>query len=642
MIGVVLALATLHVLPRPERITPAGCAYVSPPRTVGAAFDGGALAELNERWKALGIGELRTDARRPEITAEHVASMPPQAYRLAIDDDGVRIASGDADGAFYAAMTLAQLPEHHGAGWFVPCVTIVDQPALRWRILSDDVSRGPLPTMAYFKERIRTIAAFKMNGYSPYMEHVVQTPSDPLPAPLDGITPEQLTELAEYAQRFHVTFIPEQQTFAHMHNTLKIERYAAAAELPHGFLISPGVAVGAAYLERTIAQERKALPDAPFFHIGSDETSTLGAGATTAYVAAHGGRSAVYAQHVSEMARLVAPARVMLWDDGVQADPSILTHISKNAVIVNWHYGAQQPFAEYIETIAKAGFDQMIAPGANNWNQIFPDVTTALLNERHFINAGKSAHVLGLFQTVWHDDGESLFEATWYPVLYAASAAWESGDVDPARFREDFPSAFFGTNDSRYGEDVQRLADALTTIGGSTDARFWGDPFDPWWSSRMANVDVAKLRLGAEAVQTHLLYAHPPLHENAARVMFLAARRYDALGRRYQIAREIRDYYEDARAHAAEPKSPSVRDLFWAKYWCWEQRDSDEELAPLYAAAWRYENRDSHLASNLERYHRDAQIAIGRADAIDRITYSDLVEKHMLPPFETVIGPVAP
>ena len=73
---------------------------------------------------------------------------------------------------------------------------IDDRPALRWRILSDDVSRGPLPTMRYFKERIRTIAAFKMNGYSPYMEHVFASPTDPLPAPPDGITPAQLRELA--------------------------------------------------------------------------------------------------------------------------------------------------------------------------------------------------------------------------------------------------------------------------------------------------------------------------------------------------------------------------------------------------------------------------------------------------------------
>ena len=641
MIGVVLALATLHVLPRPERIAATGCAYVSPPRTVDASFDPAALEELNERWRAQGAGEVRV-ARPAEIAVSRDAALGPQAYRLTIDRSGVRIESADADGAFYAAMTLAQMAERHGAGWFVPCVSIEDRPALSWRVLSDDVSRGPLPTMRYFKERIRTIAAFKMNGYSPYMEHVVRTPSDPLPAPLDGLTPVELSELDAYAHRFHVTLIPEQQTFAHMHNTLKLERYAPAAELPHGFLLSPADPIASSYLARTIASERAAVPDAPFFHVGSDETATLGAGTTAAYVAEHGGRSAVYAQHIVDMSRLVAPARVMLWDDGIQADPTILDRIPKNAVIVNWHYGATEPFARFVATIGRAGFDQMIAPGANNWSQLYPDTNTALSNARQFIAAGKAAHVLGLFDTVWHDDGESLYEATWFPVLYAASDAWESGDVDPARFSSDFPSAFFGTDDGRFADDVKRLADVQTSLGGASDVRFWADPFDPWSAARVANVDLAALRTSAEAVESHLIAVRPPLHENAAGVMFLAARRYDALGRRYQIAREVRDYYDDARAHAAQKNGPSVRDLFWAKYWCWEQRDSDEELAALYAQAWRYENRESRLEGTLERFRRDAQIAIGRADALYGVTYEDLVERGTLPPFESVIAPVNP
>ena len=74
----------------------------------------------------------------------------------------------------------------------------------------------------------------------------------------------------------------------------------------------------------------------------------------------------------------------------------------------------------------------MVAPGASNWNEIFPDVDTALANERRFIDEGKTARVLGLFQTVWHDDGETLYEATWYPVIYAAAAAWQHGDLQPA------------------------------------------------------------------------------------------------------------------------------------------------------------------------------------------------------------------
>jgi hexosaminidase len=636
MLAVLLAVVTFHLVPKPASIATLPCPVpgLRIPTVAERAIDPGALDELNERWKALGVGIVGTEGTA-EIHFVRDGSLPAQGYRLVTQRSGVTIASSDDAGAFYGIVTLSQLAQRSGNRWMLPCVRISDAPALRWRILSDDVSRGPLPTMRYFEERIRTIAAFKMNGYSPYMENTFVSPTDPLPAPLDGITPMQLRELARYAARFHVALIPEQQTFAHMHNTLRFERYAEAAEFPHGFLLSPNVALSHEYLARLIAQELSAVPHPPFFHIGSDETETLGEGQTAAYVASHGGRSAVYAAHVTEMAKLVAPsgARTMVWDDGIEADPSIMQHIPRDVVIVNWHYGAETSFQRYIDTIARGGFEQMVAPGANNWNEIFPNVNRAIQNERAFIDEGKASHVLGLFQTVWHDDGETLYEATWYPVLYAADAAWERTDVDPARFQADFPAAFFGEDDARYGDDVSSLAAIETALGESTDRLFWADPFDPAIASRMMKVDLRTERLQAESVEMHLLNARPPLHAGAADVMLLAARRFDALGRRYQIAQEVKQYYNDALAHPSD----AFRDLDWCKYWFWEQRDTDEMLAPLYERAWRYESRTGHLASNLERYHLDAQLQITRADAIDRATYEQYEATKTLPPLSDVL-----
>ncbi len=80
--------------------------------------------------------------------------------------------------------------------------------------------------------------------------------------------------------------------------------------------------------------------------------------------------------------------------------------------------------------------------------------------------------------------------------------------------------------------------------------------------------------------------------------------------------------YADALAHAATDPDATERDLLWCKYWMWELRDAYEELAPLYARAWRYESRDGHLASNLERYHLAAQKAIDRPTRFYRATAS--------------------
>ena len=159
----------------------------------------------------------------------------------------------------------------------------------------------------------------------------------------------------------------------------------------------------------------------------------------------------------------------------------------------------------------------------------------------------------------------------------------------------------------------------------------------------VARFSEAALDPGGECESVHyehkedLYFVRPPLHANAAFVMFLAARRYDALGRKFQIGSEVRAMYADAVAHAASDRDRTLRDLFWCRYWMWELRDAYTDLAPLYARAWRYESRDGHLASNLERYHLAAQRAIDYADAFYRVTRKYL-QTNALPPFSQVLS----
>jgi hypothetical protein len=645
-------VADLGLLPRPARVEiVAGC--VGPraddvAREVARVGDGGEREIVAERWSALGLRASSGPSGVHVWTPTFRSGGDAESYVLDVSATEVSIASHGPAGRFYGFVTLAQLARKTGGVWRIPCVRIVDAPALRWRILSDDVSRGPLPTMRYFKERIRTIAAFKMNGYSPYMEHVFVDPRHPLAAPLDGITPPQLRELALYAARFHVAFVPEQQTFAHMHGVLRWEEDAALAELPHGYLISPANPAGEAYVRDLIDDELAALPSPPpFFHIGSDEPSDLGRGRSKALVDA-AGEGSVFTKHVVETAKHVIArspqTRPMIWDDAIVRHPELFAQLPKQLVFVNWHYGSEPSYLPYIRRIASGGFEQMVAPGALNWNEIYPDLDQASTNIGRFVGEGKGAHVLGLFQTVWHDDGETLFEATWFPVLYAAASAWESGDVDAARFARDFPFAFFGTNDNGYAQDLVALGRARTLLRKSPreygDYLFWSDPLDPGSANLAGAIDASALRLAVEPAIAHLrTAAPPPLHANAASVMALAARRYDALGRNFEISTEARSYYDDARANADGKHDDLVyRGLLVTKYLFWEERDTLLELEPLVRRAWEYENRPSHELSVLERYHLAAQRAIERADRIDAVTYQEYTAHKTLPTFDEALG----
>jgi hexosaminidase len=614
------------------------------PLSFPASVDRGGLTVVRERWTSLGIPApiAGSKSERPLVTFAHVAGGVPGSYTLRADTAGVHIAAADGEGAFDALATLAQLPEHDARGWHIACTSIADRPALRWRIVSDDISRGPFPTMAYFKTRIRTLAALKINGYSPYMEAVFADPAHPFVAFPERLTANELHELTVYARTFHVALIPEQQTFAHMHESLKWEALAPLAELPHGYLLAESDPATYAYLTPLLRAEMAAVGATPFFHVGADEPLDLGRGRTP--------RSAqVFAAHVNRVGAIVSAngARPMIWDDAIQADPTILGLLSKRTVIVTFHYGAEPSFAKYISTVDRAGFDQLVSPGTNNWNELYADLDAAYANEARFLADAKAAHsphVLGMFETVWHDDGESLYEATWAPLAFAAATAWQSAPVDRATWHRTFAQMFFGNDAAGFAADLDNLAAMRTALQmkpetDPPDYLFWADPFDPRIQARMQTLDLAGIRLRAERILDHLARVRPVLNAPAVRVMRLAALRFDVLARRYQIGKEARDYYDDARAHAPTHEDGIVyRSLNVAKYLCWELRDEMTALAPLYAAAWNYESRPAGRDRVLVRYTAAAEHAVAQADRLYAAAREDYLRGGTLPSFDDALG----
>jgi hexosaminidase len=635
------------LVPAPAQRVSLACAgplTLARPLVFAPSVDRGGFTVVRERWRSLGIPApiAGSKSERPLVTFAHAPGGVPGSYTLRAGTAGVRIAAADGEGAFDALATLAQLPEHDARGWHIACTSIADRPALRWRIVSDDISRGPFPTMAYFKTRIRTLAALKINGYSPYMESVFDDPAYPFVAFPERLTANELHELAVYARIFHVALIPEQQTFAHMHESLKWEALAPLAELPHGYLLAESDPATYAYLTPLLRAEMAAVGAAPFFHVGADEPLDLGRGRTP--------RAAqVFAAHVNRVAAVVSVtgARPMIWDDAIQADPTILGLLSKRTVIVTFHYGAEPSFAKYIATVDRAGFDQLVSPGANNWNEIYADLDAAYANEARFLadaKAARSPHVLGMFETVWHDDGESLYEATWAPLAFAAATAWQSAPVDRASWHRTFAQMFFGTDAAGFAADLDNLAAMRTALQTKPetdppDYLFWSDPFDPRIQARMQTLDLADIRLRAERILDHLARARPLFNAPAVAVIRLAALRYDALARRYQIGKEARDYYDDARAHAATHEDGIVyRSLNVAKYLCWELRDEMTALAPLYAAAWNYESRPAGRDRVLVRYTAAAERAVAQADRLYAAAREDYLRGGTLPSFDDALG----
>src|ERR1700733_4212586 len=257
--------------------------------------------------------ELVRLAAHPD--AKFTEEMKAEGYAIAASGGGLTVIGDSAAGVFYGAQTVKQLIEGDGGRAVLHGANIRDCPAMKYRGLDDDLSRGPVTTLEFEKHLIRTLAAYKVNLYSPYFEHTQQYASNPLMAPPGSVTAAEAAELVAYARPYHITIVPEQEAFGHLHHNLTWEQYQPLAETPHGEVLAPGQQ-GSLTLITQMFTELAALYPGPFLHIGPDETVDLGRGQTQGDVDSRG-LAQVYLDFLRRIASALEPLhrRLLFWGD---------------------------------------------------------------------------------------------------------------------------------------------------------------------------------------------------------------------------------------------------------------------------------------------------------------------------------------
>lgn len=548
-----------------------------------------------------------------------------EGYLLAVSQNQVVVAGKTATGTFYGMQTLKQMVRGEGASAFVPGVKIVDWPTMRWRAVSDDISRGPVPTVEYIKRQIRTEAFFKLNMHSFYMEHTFASESHPLIGPAGGsLTPAEIRELVAYARHYHVELVAEQQTFGHLHKALRLEKYADLAETPYGDVLSPQQE-GSYKLVADLYRELNELFPGQFFHIGADETFELGEGQSREAAKARG-VGAIYFEHLNRVRDVLKPynRRLMFWGDIALHHPDLIGNIPKDMIVMNWQYGARDDFWSDIKPFQDAGLQQFVCPGAQNWNQIFPNLNAASKNIVNFGRDGQKAGAIGMMNTTWDDDGESLFEVTWYSIVLGAAASWQEGAVDVDRFDRDFDWAFFRNDGDQFVKAETSLGGVGRLLGaGSTDELFWRDPFTTQFQHQARNLADRnrKMRLTVEDVAESLTRNERRARRNASAIaaMKFAAQRFDHLGRRMEVMQRFSEQYWDAYLNLGDrTKARKLRYYTGAIYN--NLREMAEELSILkeaYRAQWLAENRPYWLDSVSARYDQIIFLWLAKSRAMD-------------------------
>jgi hexosaminidase len=577
------------------------------------------------------------------------APMREEGYTIVSDAHGLTVIASSAAGIFYGAQTVKQLVEGSGAGARLQRATIRDWPAMRYRGFHDDLSRGPVPTLEFQKKQMRMLATFKVNVYSPYFEHTLVYPSNPLIAPPGGaMTPDQVRQLVAYAGHYHIDVIPEQEAFGHLHHVLKYEIYSPLGETPHGHVLAPGQP-GALPLIRQFFASIDSLFPSRFIHIGADETFELGRGQTAQRVQTEG-IGAVYLDFLKQIEAALRPTgkRFLFWGDVAMNHPDLVKTLPKTLVPVAWSYGADTSFVSYIAPFRDAGMETWVAPGVSSWNRVYPNNAVALLNIQRFVRDGQKLGATGVLNTSWDDDGEALFNQVWYGVLFGAAAGWQSGESSIDQFTSSYGQVFHGDTTGRIDEAQRKLsaAHALLTkagVGDASDYLFWLDP----WSDE-GKLVAQKIRPVTHDVRilaesAIVLIGRVPSgarERDAIDALELGARKIDFIGMKFQFADDVVQMYARATDTTSKSTSRDLADITGANGRLQDLRDGYSLLRDEYERAWLRENRPYWLHNVLARYDLATQLWISRADRID-LSRQQWYRTHKLRPAGEIGVPIS-
>lgn len=394
-----------------------------------------------------------------------------QAYRLTIEPRKITIEYEGAKGLEYARLTLAQLRQLHDT---MPCCTILDWPAYRYRGWMDDQSRGPVPHAAYRQKQWQTLHALKYNFCNYYTEHTLYQPEFP------DLAPAYLADCQP-----HPDEVINLQLFAHAEKTLRVPFYQYMMDSKANY--DPGNPKVYDFLRKRIAAAFKRIPlnvsrdtRPPFFIINCDETEQLGTGRAKKLVDEKGADQ-VYVDFINKCVALVdevgsgqwtvdssrgqalptthyplSTPRIAMWGDIVAKNPEMMRQLPKDMTYIMWAYEPIDSFTHLIRPFKEQGNPFWVAASTGHSATMTSTPQRYIKNIANLYRDGYRDGAEGAMLTCWDDNGEALFDNSWHAQYWAAEMAWNPIKTDDpeelrqreAQFNENFERLFYGIADN--------------------------------------------------------------------------------------------------------------------------------------------------------------------------------------------------
>ena len=396
-----------------------------------------------------------------------------EGYELFIDNNQVVLAANTPQGLFYGKQSLIQLIR--GAqNNTLQGLHIIDKPAVKYRGVMDDISRGPVPTLEYMKYQIRRFAELKINTLTYYTEHVVRTEKHPEFAPPGGaLSIAEWKELSEYAKEYYIELIPNFQSLGHAEKVLLCPKFQNIAESNTMYALTKPETLE---FMRDIYTEMSPAFESKFFHVNCDETFDIGREPSSEKVKELGvGR--VYTDYMNQLSSILKDngKRMMMWGDIVLQHPEILDILPKETVMMTWEYSDYDSYSKWIDPFVEKGFDFIVCPGVLNSSRISPNYKMAIPNIQKFIKQGIEKGAIGVLNTVWDEGGLHTFDRDWYGVAYGAEHSWNPNKKELSDFDTRLSKAIYRSEKGELITAIHKLTEMseIEALDNMSELVFW-------------------------------------------------------------------------------------------------------------------------------------------------------------------------
>ncbi|OJV83226.1 MAG: hypothetical protein BGO34_16210 [Bacteroidia bacterium 44-10] len=396
-----------------------------------------------------------------------------EGYELYIDNNQVVLAALTEKGLFYGKQSLIQLIRS-AENNKLQGLHIIDKPAVKYRGVMDDISRGPVPSLEYMKYQIRRLAELKVNTLTYYTEHVVRTEKHPEFAPPGGaLSLAEWKELSDYAKEYYIELIPNFQSLGHAEKVLLSPKYRNLAESNTMYALTKPETVE---FMRDIYTEMSSAFESKFFHVNCDETFDIGRGPSAEKVKELGvGR--VYADYMNRLYAILKDndRRMMMWGDIVLQHPEVLDILAKDVVMMTWEYSDYDSYSKWIDPFVKKGFDFIVCPGVLNSSRISPNYKMAIPNLRKFIKEGIEKGAMGVLNTVWDEGSLHTFDRDWYGVAYGAEHSWNPNDATLSDFDNRLSKSIYQSEGGELFAAIHKLTEMskIGAVANMSEIVFW-------------------------------------------------------------------------------------------------------------------------------------------------------------------------